>query len=65
MCILLVLYTWKGNPGHLVCRVCTSDSDMRFVVNRAILETKPPVATTCIRTLNLVFACHILTQKSV
>ena len=39
MCILLVLYTWKGNPGHLlVCRVCNSDSDMRFVVNRAILR---------------------------
>ena len=38
MCILLVLYTLKGNPGHLVCIVCNSDSDMRFVVNRAILR---------------------------
>ena len=28
MCILLVLYTWNGYPGHLVCRVCNSDSDM-------------------------------------
>ena len=28
MCILLVLYTWNGDPGYLVCRVCNSDSDM-------------------------------------
>ena len=28
ICILLVLYTWDGYPGHLVCRVCNSDSDM-------------------------------------
>ena len=38
MCILLVLYTWKEIPGHLVRRVCNSDSDMRFVVIRAILR---------------------------
>ena len=25
LCILLGLYNWNGNPGHLVCYVCNSD----------------------------------------